>query len=221
VRPNQREPAALTLIDRSIRLEMQNDSLRPSDAEIVRQVLDGNVNAFEFLLTRYRVPLLKIVSRHVPPHDVDETAQDAFVRAYQSLSTFKGKGDFSRWLASIAVRTCYDYWRKAYRSREVPMSNLTEKHQKWLEEMVSETSEQALDEQSFLREAKELLDWALDKLSAEDRMVLELVYLEGLSVKEAGDLLGWSKSNVKVRSFRSRRKLEKLLKGVMGEGRRT
>lgn len=199
---------------------MKSDSLRPSDAEIVRQILDGNVNAFESLLVRYRTLVLKIVKKHVPYDDVEETTQDAFVRAYQSLPTFEGKSDFSRWLSSITVRTCYDYWRKTYRSREVPMSTLTEKHQNWLEEVMSGESEQSLNEDGIQREARELLDWALAKLAPEDRMVLELVYLEGLTVKEAATLLGWSMANVKIRSFRSRKKLEKLLRGLKQQGRR-
>jgi RNA polymerase sigma-70 factor (ECF subfamily) len=196
-------------------MEMQNDSSKPSDAEIVRQVLDGYVNAFESLLTRYKELVLKIVKKHVPYSDVEETTQDVFVRVYKSLSNFKGKGDFKHWLSSITVRTCYDYWRKSYRSREVPMSSLTEKHQKWLEEVISEQSEQSLYDKGLQQEAKELLNWALGKLSAEDRMVLELMYLEGLSGKEAADLLGWSIANVKVRSFRSRKKLQRLLTRVM------
>jgi RNA polymerase sigma-70 factor (ECF subfamily) len=56
-----------------------------------------------------------------------------------------------------------------------------------------------------------VLKYALNKLSPEDRMVIELVYLEGLSGKEAAELLGWSLANVKVRLFRSRKKLQKLL----------
>lgn len=199
---------------------MQDDSFRPSDAEIVRQVLDGNVNAFESILTRYKVQVLKIVKKHVPNDAVEETTQEAFVRTYQSLPTFKGTGDFSQWLSSIAVRTCYDYWRKAYRSREVPMSALTEKHPHWLEQVISEASEESRDELGAQREARKILSWALGKLSAENRMVLELVYLEGLSVQEAAELLGWSKANVKVRSFRARMKLEKLLRIVKEQGRR-
>jgi RNA polymerase sigma-70 factor (ECF subfamily) len=199
---------------------MQDDSFRPSDAEIVRQVLDGNVNAFESILTRYKVQVLKIVKKHVPNDAVEETTQEAFVRTYESLPTFKGTGDFSRWLSSIAVRTCYDYWRKAYPSREVPMSALTEKQPQWLEQVSSQGPEQSLDELESQMEAKEILNWALGKLSAENRMVLELVYLEGLSVQEAAELLGWSKANVKVRSFRARMKLEKLLRIVKEQGRR-
>jgi RNA polymerase sigma-70 factor (ECF subfamily) len=190
---------------------MQNDSTKPVDAEIVRQVIDGNVNAFGSLLTRYRDLVLRIVKRHIPYNDVEETTQEVFVRAYRSLPTFKGKGNFKQWLSSIAVRTCYDYWRKAYRAREIPMSSLTEKHRNWLEQVISEESEQSHHETGSGNEAGELLDWALGKLSAQDRMVLELVYLEGLSGKEAADLLGWSVANVKVRAFRSRKKLEKVL----------
>lgn len=149
----------------------------------------------------------------MPYQEVEETAQNVFVRAYQSLPTYKAKGNFKQWLSAIALRSCYDYWRKAYRSREVPMSSLTERHQDWLEEAMSEQSDQSFHEKSSQQEAIEILDWALGKLSAKDRMVMELVYLEGLSGKEAADLLGWSVANVKIRSLRSRRKLEKLLIG--------
>jgi RNA polymerase sigma-70 factor (ECF subfamily) len=199
---------------------MQNESPRPSDDEIVRQVLDGNVNAFESLLKRHSVQVLKIVQRHIPHKDVEETAQEAFVRAYRSLATFRGKSDFSQWLSAIAVRSCYDYWRKVYRSKEVPISTLTERHQDWMEVVLSGASEESHAEEGLQTEAKELLDWALARLSAEERMVIELLYLEGLSVKEAAGLLGWSVANVKVRSFRSRKRLEKLLRQEAPQGRR-
>jgi RNA polymerase sigma-70 factor (ECF subfamily) len=198
---------------------MQNDAVRSSDEEIVRQVLGGNVNAFESVIVRHRVLVLTIVKKHVPEDAIEETAQEAFVRAYQALPTFKGTGAFSQWLSSIVVRTCYDYWRKAYRSREIPISALTERHSEWLEEVISQRPEEAPDEREPQMEAREILSWALGKLSAGDRMVLELVYLEGCSVQEAAELLGWSKANVKVRSFRARMKLEKLLSKVKEQGR--
>jgi RNA polymerase sigma-70 factor, ECF subfamily len=199
---------------------MQKEAVSPSDAEIVRQVLDGNVNAFESLILRHRVLVVTIVKKHVPADAVEETTHEAFVRAYQSLPMFKGTGEFSQWLSSIAVRTCYDHWRKVYRSREIPMSALTEKHSQWLEQVISHRAEEALDDLEPQREAREVLNWALGKLSAGDRMVLELIYLEELSVQESAELLGWSKANVKVRSFRARMKLEKLLRRVREQGRR-
>lgn len=194
---------------------MSVDRSKPTDDEIVHRVLGGDVNAFELLLVKYREQVLKIVRKHIPYGQMEETAQDVFVRAYQSLPTFKAKSGFKHWLSVIAVRTCYDFWRKQYRSREVPMSTLTEKHQEWLENVISDQSSQLFNEQSFKNEAREVLVWALDRLSAKDRMVLELVYLEGLSGKEAAELLGWSVSNVKIRSHRSRKKLRKLIADSM------
>ena len=190
---------------------MNNDACGPSDAEIVRQVVSGNVNAFEQLLKRYQNHVLMIIKKHLPHNQAVDTAQDVFMRAYRSLPTFKEDSSFEQWLSTIAVRSCYDFWRKRSRSREFPVSSFTEKHQVWLEEALYDKSSQSYHERGLQKEAREILDWALDRLSPEDRMVLELIYLEGHSVKEAARLLGWSTANVKVRSFRSRKKLYNLL----------
>jgi len=198
---------------------MQNHPSRPSDSEIIRRIIDGDVNSFEYLLKKYQDHVLRIVTKHIPYNEVEEMAQEAFVKAYQALPGFREQGSFKQWLSAITVRTCYDFWRKQYRSRELPMSNLSKRHRDWLEKTLSSESDLSFSEESRAKEAGELLDWALSKLSARDRMVLELVYLEGLSVKEAAGLLGWSVSNVKVRSFRSRKKLKTLLKGVQPKGR--
>jgi len=196
---------------------MSDDSTSQKDFKIVRRVIDGDVNAFESLLVKYKDPVFNMVSKHIPHSQVEEVAHDVFVRAYQSLPSFKHKSSFKQWLFAIAIRTCYDFWRREYRSRELPISSLTENDQRWLEQAVADQSSQANFEEHSRREARELLDWALNRLSAEDRMVLELVYLHGCSVKEAADLLGWSIANVKIRSFRSRKKLRKLLTGMIKE----
>jgi RNA polymerase sigma-70 factor (ECF subfamily) len=197
---------------------MDNDSPTSGDAEIVEQVVSGDVHAFEHLLRKYQNHVVILLKKHLPYEQIEETAQDVFIRAYRSLPTFRGESSFKQWLSTIAVRTCYDFWRKHYKSRELPMSSLTEKHQVWLEEAISVQSSQSFHEQSLQKEAREILDWALDRLSAADRMVLELVYLEGYSLRETADLLGWSIANVKVRSFRARKKLHKLLTKVQDRG---
>jgi len=190
-----------------------------SDSEIIKQVMDGNADAFALLLTRYKNHVARIVNWRVPHDAVEETAHNVFIRAYQSLPTYKEKGSFVQWISSIAVRTCYDFWRERYRTKELPMSALSEKHREWLENVLSNTSDQSFRKRGEQEEARNVLAWALEKLSAEDRMVVELVYLEGLSVKEAAELLGWSTANVKVRLFRTRKKLRRLLAGVIEERR--
>ena len=183
-----------------------------NDAEVVRLVVDGDVNAFEVLLQKYQGHVLKIVKKHIPYEQSEEVAHNVFVRAYKSLPGFKNTSSFQHWLSSIAVRTCYDFWRKEYRNREVPISTLSEKQQHWIDAVTAEQANRLFYEQEAQQEAQEVLSWALNKLSAEDRMIVELVYLEELSGKEAAELLGWSVANVKVRSFRARKKLEKLLR---------
>lgn len=183
------------------------------DAEIITRVLEGDVDLFETLLTRHKDLVLSIAKKHVPYSQVEEVAHEVFIRAYQSLPMFKGKSVFKHWLSSIAVKTCYDFWRKHYKKREFSMSSLTQKHQDWLEQVLS--SEATVSEKAREKEAGELLDWALGKLSAEDRVAMELVYLDELSEKEAASLLGWSLANVKIRTFRSRRKLRKILARIV------
>jgi RNA polymerase sigma-70 factor (ECF subfamily) len=153
-----------------------------------------------------------IVRRHVPPDRVAETAQDVFVRAYQSLGSFRQNDRFRQWLSAIAVRTCYDYWRRRYRRREVAVSQLTEAHRSWLEKVGAADAEQQWQALGNRAEARQVLDWALARLSAEDRMVIELVHLEERTVREAAKLLGWSTANVKVRAFRARQKMHRLIK---------
>ena len=188
-----------------------HDGAETEARDIVKRVLEGEVNTFALLMERYQDYVLAIVKRHAPPNQVEELIQEVFIKAFQSLLGWRQTGRFRAWLSVIAVRTCYDYWRKHYRTREVPMSALSEAHREWLDRVLANASETTWQDITRRREAREILDWALDQLSAADRMVLELVYLEGQPVKEAARLLGWTVANVKVRAFRARRKINKLL----------
>ncbi|MEE4608191.1 MAG: sigma-70 family RNA polymerase sigma factor [Desulfobacteraceae bacterium] len=182
-----------------------------ADRKDVDRVLAGDVNAFANLLKRYQDHVTRIVRRHVPPERVEETAQDVFVSAYRSLANFREDDRFRQWLSAIAVRTCYDYWRRRYRRREVAVSQLSEAHRTWLERVGLADAEQEWQALGNRAEARQVLDWALAQLSAEDRMVIELVHLEERSVKEAAQLLGWSVANVKVRAYRARKKMHQLI----------
>ena len=193
---------------------MTEQAGQPNDDALVALVLDGRTDAFETLVRRYEAYVFSLVKRHVPSADVEDTAQEAFIRAYRSLPSYQGRGKgFRSWLASITVRTCHDYWRRAYRTPETPLSHLTEDHEAWLDKALAESSLQALEDWGAANQAREVLKEALARLSPGDRMALELVYLEGLSGLEAAERLGWTTANVKVRCFRARRKLESFLLG--------
>jgi RNA polymerase sigma-70 factor (ECF subfamily) len=182
-----------------------------SDLEIISEVLDGDTNRFEVLVDRHGEHVFRIVGRRVPREDVDETSHDVFVRAWSSLPSYRGESPFEHWLSKIAVRTCHDYWRGRYRSKEAPLSSLGEDHTDWLENTMARESGASFDSGESRMMARDLMMRALAQLSPADRAVIELVHLEERPVKEAADMLGWSTANVKVRAHRSRKKLRKIL----------
>ncbi len=188
------------------------------DMEVVHRINRGETDAFEILVKRHKAHVCRIVKKHVPYDRYEEVAQDVFVRAYTSLSTFRGESGFAHWLSRVAVRTCYDYWRKAYRNRELPVSAMGDGEGDLLEGITADLSRESFENRERGRDAGELLTRALSGLTPEERMIVELVHLEGLSGREAADLLGWSVANVKIRAFRTRKKLKKILLGLMKEG---
>ena len=194
---------------------MIDDRSKESDTDIISQVLDGNPDVYEKLIERYRKVVLGIVSKRIPADQVEEIAHEVFVRAYRSLAGFKGSSPFGNWLSKVAVRTCHDYWRKRYRSKEEPMNSLDTEHREWLDGFMAESARDSFDRTESKETAKEIILWALEKIHPDDRAVLELVHLEGYSVKEAAEILGWSIGKVKIRAFRSRNRLKKLLEKII------
>lgn len=183
----------------------------PDDGELLRHIRHGDIERFAELISRYQAHVIRIVSRRVPADQVEEVTHDVFVRAYFGLAQFSNSVSFDHWLAGIAVRTCYDFWRTR-RREELPVSALTMDHHQWIEQVLAPQSEEQFQTRIRRREAAEVLEWALNKLSPENRAVLTLVHLDGYSVREAADLLGWTIINVKVRAHRARQSLRKLLR---------
>ncbi len=187
------------------------------DREVIRSILDGRPDDFEVLVERYSRYVFKIVSGIVPQDMVQELAHEVFVESYRSHPKFGGRIPFRKWLAGIATHLCYDYWRVRYRNKEVPMSTLVAEHRQWVEGLMAARSRGAFEGMETRNEAREILQWAMSGLAAEEKLVLTLVHLEGLSAKEAADILGWSVINVKVRAHRSREKMRKRIAAMVEE----
>jgi RNA polymerase sigma-70 factor, ECF subfamily len=181
------------------------------DHALISAVIAGQTDQFALVLDRYSRYVFKIVSGLVPRDVVQDLAHDVFVEAFRSLAKFDGRLPFKKWLAGIATHQCYDYWREQARTREVPLSQLTEDSRCWLDAVLAAPAQDSHERAALRQEARDVLQWALAGLSAADRMVLSLVHLEGYSVKEAAELLGWSVISVKVRAHRSRLKMRKRL----------
>lgn len=182
-----------------------------NEAEIVRRVLAGDVNAYALLVDNHASRMVGIISRHVPPERAAELAHETFVRAFEKLGSYRSESPFGHWLVRIALRLCADFWRERSRRRETVFSALGPETLDWIENIPSDAAPGGLESLAADSEAGTLLDWALSQLSPDDRVVLTMTHMEGQALSEAAELLGWSLAKVKVRSFRARRKLRGLL----------
>ena len=198
------------------RADMAEAVVDMEDARILKEIRAGDVDAYARLMTKYQGRVSGIVSGHAPRDRVAELTHEVFVRAYRSLSGYRGDSPFGHWLAKVTVRTCHDFWRSEYRRRERPESELSDECRAFAEEAAALESSEAAEEAASRQEAQELLSWALDRLSPTDRMVVTLTHIEERPVAEAAEMLGMSVPNVKVRAFRARKKLRELLGSMIG-----
>ena len=178
------------------------------EAEIVRRVLAGDIDAYEILVTRHQALVFGIAHKQAPAAEAAALAQEVFVQAFQSLASYAGRAPFAHWLAGIAVRRCRDYWRARGRRRERTAGEWGGADpQAWMEAVLAAPSREAFERETARAAAAEILEQTLACLTADDRLVVSLVYLEGRSMAEAAALLGWSQTRVKVRAHRARRRL--------------
>ncbi len=175
----------------------------------VRKILAGERDRYAALVTKHSPSVAAIVARRVPRADVEEVVHEVFVRAYHSLGGFRGEQPLSHWLSRIAVRECYDRWRRERRRVEDIAPRATPDEQQWLEHAATPQAIARELEEEDRRLAIDLFHRALALLTPEDRAVLVLVSVEERSVAEAAKLLGWSSVNVKVRAHRARKRLVK------------
>lgn len=188
----------------------QNDTME-SDLRVVRQVIAGDVDAFEVLLRRYSRAVFATVARRVPGDEVESVAQETFVSAFRSLSLYEPDQPFVRWLLRIARRRCCDYWRQRRRSHEIPDASLSSEQLRQLEDAAAARSQETHQKAHNQENAGELVQRALGGLGPEDRVLVECIYFEELPLKEVAATLDWSVAKVKVRAFRARRKLREYI----------
>lgn len=182
------------------------------DAVLIAAVLNGDTASFEPLIVKYQPRIFGTARRYARREsEVEDIVQEVFIKAFQRLDSFRGEAPFEHWLMKLAVRTCYDFLRAHQRSRETILTELTTEENSWLERCAQDSA-QAKPEDT---EARELVRRALEMMSAPDRLVLTLLEIEERSVKEIAELTGWSVALVKVRAFRARREMRKIVEKLL------
>jgi RNA polymerase sigma-70 factor, ECF subfamily len=175
----------------------------PTDERLVASARAGDDEAFAALVARHQGRVFATAARFARhDHELADIAQDVFVKAYRHLAGFRGDAPFAHWLARVTVRTCYDHLRA--RRREAGTESLDAADR-------PELPDPAAGRAATARQAREILDFGLARLPAADRLVITLLELEERSVREVAALTGWTTINVKVRAYRARRALKRIL----------
>lgn len=181
---------------------MDSTANEPSDESLIRATLAGDDAAFAGLVGRYKRRVFGLAARFARDRDdLDDICQEVFIKVYENLSAFRNDAPFEHWLTKIAVRTCHD----ALRSRRHDKDHT--RIDKWALE-VRDSAGEARSEASL---ARELLKFALSRLTPDERLVITLLELEEFSVREAAAATGWSETNVKVRAHRARQALKRIV----------
>jgi len=180
-----------------------------NDAELISQILNGNMNAFTFLVNRYQKLVVHITGRLIQRHDeLEDVCQEVFLKVYQNLGKYRNECKLSTWIATIAYNTSINYLRKFKKGDEVnpddsaALRNLTDYR--------SESYEQT-DLHRYIRDQIELLP-------VQYRTVVTLFHLEEFSYQEIEQITGMPEGTIKSYLFRAKALLKEKLKFVMDEG---
>ena len=175
------------------------------DAEVVKRAQQGDASAFSELVRLYRKRILGTIYRLTSrSEDVEDVGQDVFVRLYFSLKQLRSPEVFESWLYRLTVNAAYDYLRRRRRNPHPRMSDLTPEQ---LSAADAAASTARSLEESEKRSVREMMDLLLDQVSEEDRVLLTLKEVEGLSLKELQEIYGVNENALKVRLFRSRKRV--------------
>ena len=184
---------------------------REEESAVILKVQQGDANAFEALVTAYQKQVYNLALRTVGnPEDAADLSQEAFLRAYRSIGSFRGDSKFSVWLYRLTTNICIDFLRSKGRK---PTVSLTMENDDEETQELDVADDRFDPEENFQRaELQRAVQRGLNALPEEFRTILVLRELEGMSYAEIGEILHLEEGTVKSRLFRARSRLCDFLK---------
>lgn len=179
-----------------------------TEAELIAAVLGGDTASFEPLVQKYSPRVFATARRYARREsEVEDIAQEVWLKAFHKLKSFRGDAPFEHWLMRLTVRTCYDFLRSHQRNREASFSDLSEPENDWLDRFAAQPE----SANEHAEAARQLVARILEQMSPPARLIITLLEIEERSVKEISQITGWSVPLVKVRAFRARAEMRKIL----------
>ena len=180
-----------------------------TDRQLVNLTLAGDQAAFECIFERHKRRVAALAGRFFRNHEeIEEIIQISFTKAFFELKNFRGTHEFSlpSWLNRIAANTCLNILKTRATKAHDPLSPFSDRERNALgSDIRGKTAEELVVQ-------RDLLEKLLASLTADDRVLLQMLYAQEMSVAEVAQVFGWSRAKVKVRAFRARRLLGRTLR---------
>lgn len=187
------------------------------EQELIERARAGDAAAFNELVLAYRKRILGTISRLIGrPEDVEDVGQEVFVRLYYSLDQLRTPEVFEPWLYRLTVNASYDYLRRAKRRSESRMADLSEQQVLMADSLAGGRQQ---DEDRQKSQVREFMDALFRHVSEEDRLLLTLKEVEGLSLRELEQIYNVNENALKVRLFRARQRVLKAYKSAAADGK--
>lgn len=186
------------------------------DFEVIKRAQTGDSAAFNEVVLAYRKRVLGTIARSIArPEDVEDVAQEVFLRLYFSLEQLRTPEVFEPWLYRLTINAAYDYLRKQKRRLEFRMSDLSEQQVIMADAVAGGKVER---DERYRKKIRESVDSLLGAVSEADRILLMLKEVDGLSLKELEKIYKVNENALKVRLFRARQRVLKAF-GAAGKGK--
>lgn len=187
---------------------------KTTDAELVIRVQRGDKRAFDILVIKYQSKILSIISRFINDHaEINDVAQDAFIKAYRALPNFRGESAFYTWLYRIAINTAKNYLTA--KGRRPPASDLDSQEAESYGVGIA-LRENASPERLMMRDQlKQVIFSTIDELPDELKTAITLREIEGLSYEDIADSMDCPVGTVRSRIFRAREAIDEQIKPLL------
>jgi RNA polymerase sigma-70 factor (ECF subfamily) len=161
--------------------------------------------------------VIRIVRNHLPFRaDEEDLAQEIFLQFFKTLDRYDAALPLENWMSRLALNVCLKALRSSHRRPELRWADLSEEQRAAMDSLLHHPDSEVPADEASASDTKALLTRLLDSLSAQDRLIITLLHLEEKSLKEIQSLTGWTSIVIRMRAYRARRKLRKMLMALEG-----
>jgi RNA polymerase sigma-70 factor (ECF subfamily) len=193
-------------------------SERDADAKLVARVQQGDKRAYDLLVLKYQRKIMRLLSRMVrEPSEVEDVAQEAFIKAYRALPQFRGDSAFYTWLYRIAINTARN-WQASSQRRPMSSSIVSNEDDETFDQIDNLTDISTPESVLASRQVVNTVNAAIDALPEELRTAIVLREIEGMSYEDIAHAMGCPIGTVRSRIFRAREAIAVQLRPVLDSG---